>query len=118
MDQKRILIIILIIFGSVLAALGSILINIATNQSPPILKLSFPLLWFLVGIVTLAGICVAILLHHLQTDAEQKELTPEIRNRQRMLAKVRTFWITGVLEKSLHGAALIALGLHEHRDAV
>jgi DNA polymerase III delta prime subunit len=39
-------------------------------------------------------------------------------NRHRLLAKVRTFWITDVLEQSLHGAALIALGLHEQPDAV
>jgi WD40 repeat protein/DNA polymerase III delta prime subunit len=39
-------------------------------------------------------------------------------NRQRLIAKVRTFWIAGVLEQSLHGAALIALGLHEQAEAV
>jgi transcriptional regulator with XRE-family HTH domain len=39
-------------------------------------------------------------------------------NRQRFLAKVRSFWIEGVLDKSLHGAALIALGLHEQSDAL
>jgi hypothetical protein len=40
------------------------------------------------------------------------------RNRSRMLAKVRAFWITGVLEQSLHGAALIALGLREQPEVV
>jgi transcriptional regulator with XRE-family HTH domain/DNA polymerase III delta prime subunit len=40
------------------------------------------------------------------------------QNRQRMLQKIRAFWITGVLEQSLHGAALIILGLHEQPDAV
>src|SRR5260370_15916721 len=45
-------------------------------------------------------------------------LSPMNRNRQRMLQKVRTFWITGVLEQSLQGAALIALGLHPQPDAV
>jgi transcriptional regulator with XRE-family HTH domain/DNA polymerase III delta prime subunit len=40
------------------------------------------------------------------------------QNRQRMLQKVRTFWITGVLEQSLQGTALITLGLHEQPDAV
>src|SRR5262249_7274740 len=39
-------------------------------------------------------------------------------NRQRFLRKVRAFWITGVLEHSLHGAALLALGLQEQPDAV
>src|SRR5260370_22145806 len=38
-------------------------------------------------------------------------------NRQRLLRKVRTFWIAGVLEHSLHGAALGALGFQEQPDA-
>jgi len=44
--------------------------------------------------------------------------TPGDENRRRLLAKVRSFWITGVLDQSLHGAALILLGLHEQREAV
>jgi serine/threonine protein kinase len=40
------------------------------------------------------------------------------QNRMRLLRRVRTFWITGVLEQSLHGAALLALGLQEQPDAV
>ncbi len=40
------------------------------------------------------------------------------RNRRAMLAKVRAHWIAGVLEQSLHGAALIELGLHKQPDAV
>jgi serine/threonine protein kinase/DNA polymerase III delta prime subunit len=40
------------------------------------------------------------------------------QNRQRLLQRVRSFWITGVLEQSLHGAALMALGLQEQPDAV
>jgi tetratricopeptide (TPR) repeat protein/MFS family permease len=35
------------------------------------------------------------------------------QNRQRMLAKVRAFWIEGVLEHSLHSTVLITLGLEE-----
>lgn len=40
------------------------------------------------------------------------------RNRQQMLARVRSDWITGLLERSLHGAALIDLGLQEEPDAI
>lgn len=40
------------------------------------------------------------------------------QNRQRMLQKVRIFWINGVLEQSLNGSALVALGLHMQPDAV
>jgi hypothetical protein len=40
------------------------------------------------------------------------------RNRQRFLDKVQTFWITGVLDHSLHGMARIALSLAALPDAV
>jgi serine/threonine protein kinase len=55
---------------------------------------------------------------NLPLQADHKVSTTEIRNRRRMLAKVRSFWINGVLEESLHGAALMALGLSEQRRAV
>jgi serine/threonine protein kinase len=40
------------------------------------------------------------------------------RNRLTLLHKVRSIWIDGVLSHSLHGAALIALGLAAQPDAV
>lgn len=47
------------------------------------------------------------------------EISPqEYRDRQTLLDKVRNAWIKGVLEKSLHGQALIALGLEERFNAV
>lgn len=39
-------------------------------------------------------------------------------NRRRLLRRVRAFWVEGVLQHSLHGAALIALGLQEQPDAI
>ena len=44
--------------------------------------------------------------------------TRQRQNRVRLLQKVRSFWITGILEQSLHGTALMALGLQEQPDAV
>lgn len=44
--------------------------------------------------------------------------SPEVRNRANMLRNVRAFWIDGVLEKSLHGVALLELGLMARGDAV
>jgi GTPase SAR1 family protein len=41
-----------------------------------------------------------------------------MRNRQAMLQLVRNFWVKGVLEQSLHGAAMIELGLEERAEAV
>jgi hypothetical protein len=52
-----------------------------------------------------------------QTDHAQP-LSPEQRNRKRLLRRVQSFWITGVLDHSLHGAALIALGLQKQPEAV
>jgi len=40
------------------------------------------------------------------------------RNRRAMLELVRNTWVKGVLEQSLHGAAMIELGLEERADAV
>lgn len=42
----------------------------------------------------------------------------EQRNRQRMIEKVGTFWIEGVLEKSLHEQVMIELGMEYRPDAV
>ncbi len=41
-----------------------------------------------------------------------------MRNRLRMIQKVRAFWINGVLKQSLRGASFITLGLDERQDAV
>jgi serine/threonine protein kinase/MFS family permease len=38
--------------------------------------------------------------------------------RKRLLQRVQSFWIEGVLDHSLHGSALIALGLQEQPEAV
>ena len=40
------------------------------------------------------------------------------RNRRAMLQLVKNTWIKGVLEQSLHGAAMIELGMEERADAV
>jgi transcriptional regulator with XRE-family HTH domain len=40
------------------------------------------------------------------------------QNRLRLLQRVRSFWITGVLEQSLYREALITLGFQEQPDAV
>lgn len=42
----------------------------------------------------------------------------EYRNRQALLAKVKHYWVKGVLETSLHDQILIVLGLENKPDAV
>lgn len=39
-------------------------------------------------------------------------------NREVVLKLVKDFWIEGVLENSVHGMAIIALGMEEHKEAV
>lgn len=50
----------------------------------------------------------------LETQAE----TLDQRNRRVMLDHVENFWVKGILEKSLHGAALLELGIKEDPSAV
>lgn len=40
------------------------------------------------------------------------------RNRRTMLQLVKNYWVKGVLEQSLYGAAMIELGLEERADAI
>ncbi len=40
------------------------------------------------------------------------------RNRSHMLEKVRTYWVEGFLQQSLHKVALIELGMQYHPDAL
>ncbi len=49
-----------------------------------------------------------------KSDAE----TVDQRNRRIMLGHVENFWVKGILEKSLHGAALLDLGIKEDPDAL
>ena len=65
-----------------------------------------------IGSVTLIGKVVTQLLGR-GIDEERAQ-----RNRRAMLEMVKTFWVKGVLEQSLHGAAMIELGLEERADAV
>ncbi len=61
---------------------------------------------------------IAVYQYFTQERKEQTALPLSGQNRQRLIAKVRTFWITGFLEQSLHGAALIALGLQSQPDVL
>jgi hypothetical protein len=110
-----------------LTALGGILGNLASNTLPTIFRPYLSYVWPLLGIVTLVVIGLTAWQYFQQANSDDGGPTPrsvhrqqslEKQNRQRMLAKVHAFWIKGVLEQSLHGAALIALGLHEQPDAI
>lgn len=65
---------------------------------------------FLTGILTL--------LTSFLVDNKQETETLDQRNRRILLGHVENFWVKGVLEKSLHGAALLELGIKEEPEAV
>src|SRR5438128_10735085 len=71
----------------------------------------FLILAFVLGIISVSQ-------YFLQEKTDHPTPTVSIQNRQRLLAKVRTFWVSGVLEQSLHGTALIALGLRDQPDVL
>src|SRR6185503_13353032 len=54
------------------------------------------------------------------TNAREETQTESLdqRNRRVMLNHVENFWVKGILEKSLHGAALLELGIKEDPSAV
>ena len=74
-----------------------------------------PLIAVVAGIGTLLGSFAAS-----ETPITEYRPTPEQRqrNRRATLDLVRIFWIEGVLEPSLHGAAMIELGLERRGHAV
>jgi serine/threonine protein kinase len=54
----------------------------------------------------------------LQASPLSSQQVVQNQNRQSLIRRVRSFWITGVLEQSLAGAALMELDLQEMPDAV
>jgi len=70
-----------------------------------------PLSAVLVGLLTLL---TSFVVEKSKGDAE----TLDQRNRRVMLDHVENFWVRGILEKSLHGAALLELGIKEDPQAV
>jgi hypothetical protein len=65
---------------------------------------------------------IALRVHFLGTETEDSlvDIDPKrnLRSRRSMLARVRTIWIQGVLERSLDRIARIDLGLEERPEAV
>lgn len=73
----------------------------------------------LISIVSNAVTLISALGGYLLIRADKKETeTLDQRNRRIMLDHVENFWVKGILEKSLYGAALLELGIKEEPDAV
>ncbi len=113
MQRKRPFIIIIILIG-LLTAAGSLLMNVVSGR----IVISPWVSWPLLIVVILAGIGLGVWQYLLQAEADRVAGTVNQQSRQRLLAKVHSFWIKGLLEQSLHGATLIALGFHEKPDTL
>jgi tetratricopeptide (TPR) repeat protein len=108
--------VIVLILAGVLTAIGGILINAVSNA---VTFLPLPLTIPLLILVIVAMIGITIWQTHLQEEhTTSLPAIKEDQQRKRLLTKVRSFWITGVLEHSLYNAVLITLGLQEQPDAV
>jgi DNA polymerase III delta prime subunit len=111
MQNKRQIILVIILIG-LLTAAGSFLTNVVSVGIVIPLWLAGSLLVVVMGF----GIALAVWQFLLQRDNET--VTASQQDRQRLLAKVHSFWIKGVLEKSLYSVVHIELGLHEQPDAI
>lgn len=71
------------------------------------------------ALVNIAGVMnIQSLAINLSLPREPVVLTRERRNELALLQKVRTFWVEGVLERSLHGVALLELHVQPAAGAV
>lgn len=108
----------LIILTAVLALVEGGLVNVATGQLPaswtPYLWLSWPML----VLVTAASIWMAYRQGRAAEDAVAVASALDARNRARMLDKVESFWIKGVLEQSLYRIARLELGLEQAPEKI
>src|SRR5437868_5911200 len=111
--KSRLIAFALIVF-SVLLGIASGPLGNAVELPAALKSIAFPLLLCVAFVLSL----IAVYQYFAQERKEQTALPLSGQNRQRLIAKVRTFWITGFLEQSLHGAALMALGLQNQPDVL
>jgi len=111
MQNKRQIIFVIILIG-LLTAAGSLLTNVVSVGIVIPQWLAGSLLIVAIG----WGIGLTVWQFLLQRDNET--VTASQQDRQRLLAKVHSFWIKGVLERSLYNVVHIELGLHEQPDAI
>jgi DNA polymerase III delta prime subunit len=107
---------IILIVLTVLLSVASGPIGNAIEVPATIKPLALPLLLTLAFFLSLTAVWQYFSQEQTQEQAKSHSVPSSLQNRQRLLARVRAFWIAGVLEKSLHGAALIALGLRDQPD--
>ncbi|HEY6541307.1 MAG TPA: NACHT domain-containing protein [Ktedonobacteraceae bacterium] len=103
-----VLIVLTVLIGAASGPIGNA-IELPSSVKPFALPL-FICLAFILSLIALSQ-------YFLQQEQTPVPVSPiSQQNRERLIARVRQFWITGVLDQSLHGAALIALGLQNEPD--
>ena len=111
--QSRLIIFVLIVLSMLLTiALGPL--GSAIELPASLKPIAIPLFLCVAFILCL----IAVYQYFVEKRIEQTVSPLSGQNRQRLIARVRAFWITGFLEKSLHDAALIALGLQSRSDVL
>src|SRR5258708_13043497 len=102
-----------VLLGAVIGLVSSAI------ELPAVLK-RYALLLFLTLVFVL--IVIAVWQYFLQEKKEEPTEHPaqlaSSRYRQIIIARVRDFWVTGVLEPSVHGAGLIALGVRDQPNVL
>ena len=103
------LIVLSVMLGIVIGPLGNAI------ELPNVLKpFVIPLFLSVAFVLSL----IAVYQYFAQEKTEHPLLPLSGQNRQCLIARVRTFWIAGFLEQSLHGAAPMALGLQSQPDVL
>ena len=107
-------------------AVGMILALLATKLLPPEREpwatwlVTFVLAFaaFLAALLTIVVRLRQVVSGKGEADGETTDERRAQRNRRAMLTLVKSFWVEGVLEQSVHGAALMALAMEVKPDAV
>jgi hypothetical protein len=69
-------------------------------------------------VLSFLAACATVIPYLVAKESKQETETLDQRNRRVILNHVENYWVKGVLEKSLHGAALLELGIKEEPSAI
>ncbi|MEU3643952.1 hypothetical protein AB0E59_11300 [Lentzea sp. NPDC034063] len=107
-----------VIIADVLTALVAVMTNLATEVVPEEWRPHLWIAWPVLGVLVVGGIPVAIKLHGNSGDGVRQPVSRDRAafSRRAMLARLRTVWIEGVLDRSLYRRTLIDLDLDERPD--
>ncbi|MEV6235505.1 hypothetical protein [Lentzea sp. NPDC051838] len=105
-----------VIIANVLTAVVAVMTNLATEVVPESWRPHLWIAWPVLGVLVVGGIPLAIKLYG--GNGPQQPVTGERAafSRRAMLARLRTVWIEGVLDRSLYRRTLIDLDLAERPD--